>query len=354
MIDSNKVAVISTGNGGQSMAAYFAHKGASVSLYAREQERVDMFHTHKFLLSGVVDAIVRISLISSNMKEVIQNAHLIMITTPSQYHSIVAREMAPYLEDGQIIVLNPGRTFGTFELDSTLKKYGCTADVTLAEAETFILTCRCLEIGCPIIYGIKQNMMVAAHNKERTALVVDCLSKYFSSIKGAQSVLETDFCNIGMIFHPIPILMNITRVEQKEEILYYHSAITPLVASILERMDAERVAVAAAAGVQTPSAMQWLIERYGASGKNLYECIQNTEAYNGVYMPTELNIRYIFEDIPTGCVPIHCAGNALGVPTPIIDAVIQWAGTVYQTDFLKIGRNEESFAIKDLVHRIQS
>ena len=134
--------------------------------------------------------------------------------------------------------------------------------------------------------------------------------------------------------------MNITRVEKKEEYKYYTGCISPLVAGVLEKMDLERVAVANAYGVAVPSARQWLADCYGSRGNSLYEQIQNTEAYQTVLTPTDMYTRYIFEDIPTGCVPISCAGKAAGVKTKILDALINWASILYGRDFRAEGRNE--------------
>lgn len=335
-----KIAVISSGNGGQAMAGYFSNLGYRVALYVREQERVDMFKSNDFVVGGAVECTTEIDLISCNMDEVIEGAYLIMVTTPSQYHSIVAKAMAPYLKDGQMVILNPGRTLGSYEFDKVLSDNGCTADITLGETETFIFTCRCLKLGHPIIYSIKTGVEVAAHKPERTPLLVEALSELFPGIHAAKSTLHTGFCNIGMIFHPLPILMNITRVEAKEGFLFYMDGISPLVANILERLDKERVSVAKALGVDVLSAYDWLYERYGSEGENLYERIQNTKAYATVLAPTDIDTRYIFEDIRTGCVPVSCAGKKLGVDTYIVDSVIQWASTVYDFDFMSKGRND--------------
>lgn len=336
-----KIAVISSGNGGQAMAGYFSHLGYQVSLYVREQERVDMFGSNTFKLDGVIECVTDIDLISCDMEAVIKDAYLIMVTTPSQYHSVVAKTMAPYLEDGQIVVLNPGRTLGTYEFVKVLNDYGCTADVTVGETETFIFTCRCLKPGHPMIYTIKHGVEVAAHEQERTKMLVDTLNELFPEVQPAKSTLHTGLCNIGMIFHPLPILMNITRVEAKEGFLFYMEGISPLVANIIERMDKERIAVAEALGIKVLSAYDWLWERYGSDGDTLYERIQDTGAYATVLAPTDIDTRYIFEDVRTGCVPVSCLGKELGVDTYIIDSVIQWASTVYNFNFMKYGRNEQ-------------
>lgn len=335
-----RVAVISTGNAGQAMAGYFAHLGYSVSLYAREQERVDMFSSNHIRLQGIVSAEADVRVISCDMGEVLEDASLIMVTTPAQYHAIVARAMAPHLKDGQIVVLNPGRTFGTYVFGKVLAECGCAADVIVAETDTLIFTCRSADVGCAEIHSIKRGVQVAAHIPERTPDVLGALWPAFPDLAPAPSVLHTGLTNIGMVFHPVPILMNITRVEAKERFLYYREGISPVVANVLERLDGERVAVAGALGIVVPSAKEWLGRSYGARGDSLYACLQDTRAYGAVKAPTDIDTRYIQEDVPTGCVPVSCLGRQVGVKTPVIDSAIQWAGSVYGRNYAEEGRGE--------------
>jgi len=340
MSKNKKIAVISSGNGGQSMAAYFKYLGYEVALYAREAERVDMFPDNRFSLSGVVEAEVDIDLISADMGKVIKDAFLVMVTTPAQYHPIVARAMAPHLVDEQAVVLNPGRTFGTLAFSKVLAECGSRADIMLGETDTFTFTCRCVELRKPQIYKIKDVVRLGAHDNSYAQRLLEITQEVFKMYNLAESVLYTGFSNIGMIFHPLPILMNITRVEAKEEFLYYMQGISPLVAGMLEKMDLERIAVANAYGVSVPSARQWLADCYGSRGNSLYEQIQNTDAYKTVTAPKDLYTRYIFEDVLTGCVPISCAGKAAGVPTEILDTLIEWASIIYGRDLRAEGRNE--------------
>jgi opine dehydrogenase len=351
MQNKKKIAVISTGNGGQSMAAYFAHLGYSVSLYAREKERAEMFPKDGvFKLRGVVEGNPVVDFISHDMCDVIKDAHLIMVTTPTQYHHVVAREMADCLEEGQMIVLNPGRTFGTYVFLQTLAEYGCDKNVIVAEAETFIFACRCARVAEPYIHGIKKHVRIAAHNAKDTDKVVEAVSALFPGfIESASSTLDTSFSNIGMVFHPLPILLNITRVEAKEKFLYYMQGISPLVANILESLDKERIAVARAFGVEVQSAYEWLNVHYESEGETLYERIQNTSAYENIYAPLDIDTRYIYEDMLTGCVPFYFAGMSIGADTPIIKSAILWASTVYETDFIQLGRNDSRINFDQLL-----
>ena len=337
---NKKIAVISSGNGGQSMAAYFSYLGYNVALYARESERVDMFSDNRFVISGEIEAEAEVALISSDMEKVIRDAHLIMVTTPAQYHHIVARAMASHLVDGQAVVLNPGRTFGTLAFSKVLSECGCNADIMLGETDTFAFTCRCPQLRKPQIHKIKDSVRLAAHENKYAEHLIGIMREIFSMFSLAESVLQTGFSNVGMIFHPMPILMNITRVEAKEDFKFYRDGISPLVAGMLEKMDVERVAVAHAYGVAVPTVRQWLAECYGSRGDSLYEQIQNTAAYETVIAPTDIDTRYIFEDILTGCVPTSCAGKAVGVSTEVLDTLIKWASILYGRDFYAEGRND--------------
>jgi len=346
---NRKIAVISTGNGGQSMAAYIALKGYNVSLYAREKERVDMFENNLFEVKGIVNDTVEIEMISCDMKEVIEDAFLILVTTPAQYHCAVAKQMAPYLHNGQAVILNPGRTFGTYEFDNVLRSNGCDSEILLGEADTFVFTCRCDKPGHPHIYEMKHKVKISGHKKRHTIQLVQMMNELFHDIEPAESILHTGLSNIGVIFHPLPTLMNITRIEAKEVFRYYIDGISPLVANILEELDNERTETAKKAGINVLPVCEWLRERYGSKGNTLYECIQNTHAYSSVLAPFDIDTRYIYEDIQTGCVPISCLAKEVGVKTRIMDSVISWASIIYKKDFMETGRNNKKLDIRKIL-----
>ena len=333
------------------MAAYFANIGYSSSLYAREPERVEMFPKNRvFNLKGIVEGNPVVDLISCSMRDVIADAHLIMVTTPAQYHHNVAADMAPFLQDGQIIVLNPGRTFGTYVFKKVLESNGCTKDIIIAEAETFVFACRCTRVAQPYIHGMKKKVMIAAHNPTDTNEVVNVLEPIFPGIfRPAPSVMFTSFSNIGMIFHPLPILLNITRVEAQEKFYFYTQGISPLVANIIERLDRERVDVANMYGVKVLSAFDWINEHYGSVGDTLYERIQNTSAYSKITAPVDIDTRYIYEDILTGCVPMYYAARTVGLELPVTNSIILWASTIYSSDFKQHGRGPNVINFDELV-----
>ena len=119
----------------------------------------------------------------------------------------------------------------------------------------------------------------------------------------------------------------------KHHFKYYIDGVTKHAALIVEDLDKERLAIAEAMDVKTISARKWLYQTYGSVGTDLYEAIQNTHAYKLVGSPRSINHRYIWEDVPTGLIPLSSLGNKLDVPTPMIDSFINLATSIFREDF---------------------
>lgn len=330
--------VIGAGNGGQAMAAHLSLMGFTVNLYNRTREKlIHILNNGGIYLEGAVRGFARLNMITDNMEDAIKDADVIMVTVPASGHSDIAYEMLPHLKNGQIIVLNPGRTFGAIEFYNIVKKRR-DLDVVISETDTFIYACRSND-GMAKIFRIKDAVSLASIPSWKTDYVVDLLKLAYSQITSAENVLETSLNNIGSIFHPAPTLLNSARIETTEgNFQYYLEGISPSVAKILERMDRERVAVAHALGVNAITALDWLKDTYGVASDNLYDAIQNTDAYMGLLAPKTLDCRYIFEDVPMSLVPISSIGKQLGISTHTIDSIIHLASCMHEKNYWKMGR----------------
>jgi len=333
-------AVIGAGHGGLAMAGALAVKGFTVNLYNRSPERLaEVVRLGGVQLSGPISGFAQLTTITTDIGQAIAGTDVIMVVLPAIGHRAIAEACAPYLADGQIVVLNPGRTGGALEFNAVLLEKGVRARVTVAEAQTFIFASRTVGPAQSRIFGLKYDVPVAALPSTATPAVVEVLRKAFPQFSAAESVLKTSFDNIGAIFHPAPTLLNSGRIESTAgDFEYYHEGITPSVASIIERMDQERMAVAAALGIEAISAWDWLGVAYGSSGASLYEAVQNNTGYSGIKAPASLQHRYIFEDVPASLVPMASIGEMLGVDTRTIKSVINLASVAHGIDYWQIGR----------------
>jgi opine dehydrogenase len=339
-------AILGAGNGGQSFAAHLTLLGFSVRLWDVEREKVDSLkRTRRIRLSGAVQGEAEIGLITGDIGEAVRGADLLMVVIPTVYHASVAQAMAPFLAEGQVIVLNPGATGGALEVRNTLRQAGSRAAVTVAETDTLLYACRSPRAGEAIIHGIKARVDVASLPAADAPRVADLLDLAFPQFRPAASVLVTSLHNPNAMVHPAPTLLNAGRIECQSPFAYYSEGVTPSLAGVIEQIDAERLAIAGALGVEVPSVRDFYTMCYGVTGADLCERIQKVRAYDGIQGPTTLNTRYLFEDIPTGLVPLAELGKALGVKTPLMGAVVELGSALLGRNFWREGRTLEKLGL---------
>jgi Glycerol-3-phosphate dehydrogenase len=342
--------VAGAGNGGLSMAGHLGIMGYEVRLYNRTDSKIAAVRWHGGIdVEGAVEGFGPVALATSDIGEAIRGADVVMVATPSTAHRDLARSMAKHLVDGQIVVLNPGRTGGALEVRKVLLDEGMRARPIIAEAQTFIYAARALSRQRGRIFRIKNGVPLAALPSYWTPSVLDVIDGPFPQFVGGSNVLATSLENIGAIFHPALTIMNAGWIESTGgDFDYYLQGITPSIAKLLQSLDDERLAVARALGIRSVSAREWLYLSYDSPGAGLYEAIQNTTSYAGIKAPPSIEHRYITEDIPMSLVPIASLGAMLGVPTPAIGMVIELGSRLLGRDLRAGGRTVESLGIAGL------
>jgi opine dehydrogenase len=346
MNEKNRFTIIGAGGGGRAMAAHLAIMGYSVALYNRSPEHLEGIKKRGGIelewRGGGPSGFGKLDLITSNIAEAVAFADTIMVVVPSTAHRHLAHSMAPYLRDGQIIVLNPGRTFGALEFTRVLLENNCLCDITIAEAETFLFASRAIGASSAHIFCIKDNVPLAALPAIRTPYVLEAINPAYPQFIDGINVLYTSFNNMGAIFHPMLTLLNAGRIESPgEQFQFYVEGVTPSVARMMEALDEERMAVASAIGIYPQSAVEWLAQTYHVYGENLYEALKHQSGYAGIYAPDTLDHRYIFEDVPMSLVPMASLAHQMGVPVPGMDSVINLACILHDRDYWQSGRSLE-------------
>lgn len=346
-----KFAVLGAGHGGKALAAHLAIKGFSVNLYNRTLSRIKpIIKMRGIELEGEIKGFGRLDIVTDDIESALGGADIIMVVVPANGHRPVAEKCAPFLKDGQIVVLNPGRTCGALEFLQALKESGNTNDVIISEAQTFIYASRGMGPATAKIFRIKQAIPVAAIPSEKTEEVVMKLNTAFPEFISGSDVIETSFNNMGAVFHPSITILNASRIESTlGNFQFYIEGVTQSVAKILEAVDSERVNIAEALECDNIySAIDWLSMAYNVVEDNLFDAIHSNPGYVGIMAPRTTNVRYITEDVPMSLVPISEVGKKTGVGTPVIDSLIHIADSIFNKDFREIGRNLERLGMKDL------
>jgi len=353
MSDATRYTIVGAGNGGKAMAAHLAIMGFDVTLENRTPSHIEAIQRRGGIELESYDGGPRgfgaLRLVTSDMEEALRDAEVIMVVVPSSAHGDVAQRMAPFLKDGQTVILHPGRTLGAIEFDAVIHRCGCTADINLAETETFLYASRAEGPAQARIFRIKDAVPLAALPATRTNLVLDQIRPAFPQYIDGVNVLQTGLNNMGAIFHPALTLLNAGWIEATNgDFEFYIDGVTPSVARVLEVLDRERVTVASALGIRARTALEWLELAYNVAGDTLIERIHNQSGYYGIKAPATLNHRSIFEEIPMSLVPIASLGERYGVAVNGINSVIRLACIVHSTDYWRRGRTIEKLGIQGL------
>jgi len=349
----SRYTIIGAGHGGKAMAAHLSLLGVEVIQYNRTNEHIAAIAARGGIelesYEGGPHGFAKIKKTTSNPGEALCNAEVVMVVVPSSAHADIAQSIAPYINEGQIIILHPGRTGGAIEFYNILKTSGSKVDFTVAEAETFIYASRSEGPAQTRIFRIKEAVPLAALPSDRTEKVLEAIRPVYPQFIDGINVLHTGLNNMGAIFHPALILLNAGRIESTHgDFQFYIDGVTPSVARVLEVLDRERVTVASALGIRARTSMEWLKLAYNTTGSDLYEAIHNQPGYIGIMAPRTLNHRYIFEDVPMSLVPIASLAQQYGVSTRGIDSIIRLACIVHRTDYWRRGRTLRKLGIENL------
>ncbi len=353
MNKETRYTVIGAGHGGKAMAAHLALMGFPVTLYNRTAENVAAIRERSGIdlksYEGGPHGFAELVHVTSDMGEALEQTEIIMVVVPSSAHADIARKAAPHLRNGQIIVLHPGRTCGAIEFAKVLHDRSCQADITVAEAETFIYASRSEGPAQARIFRIKDAVPLAALPATRTQSVLKALKPAYPQFIDGVNVLHTGLNNMGAVFHPTLALLNAGRIESTAgEFQFYIDGVTPAVARVLEVLDRERVTVASALGIRARTAMEWLRMAYDATGADLKDAIHSQPGYRGIMAPRTLNHRYLFEDVPMSMVPMVALGQRYGVSMRGMDSIIRLACFIHRTDYWRRGRTLDKLGIQRL------
>ncbi|MDI6762077.1 MAG: NAD/NADP octopine/nopaline dehydrogenase family protein [Thermodesulfobacteriota bacterium] len=354
-MEKDLVAVLGGGNGGHAVAANLSLNGYKVNFFELPQfaesfERV--LRTKEIRIEGVsIDGTAKLNLATTDIQQAIKDAEVLFVVTPAFGHKAMAEACAPFVQDGQIIVLMPG-SGGSLEFVKIFKQRKVNREITFAETCTLPYGARLKSSGHVSVFIHAVILPTGVFPSKRTNEVIPKLKQFYPSISPAKDVLEAAINNPNPVVHPVATLLSATRIEHaKGEFYLYAEGMTPSVARAYESLNQERLSICRALGYQLYHWDNLEFRDYNL-GETEEECryrILNTSMdaafgkdgiYAGIKMkgPEHMKDRYVTEDVPYGMVLLSTLGNLLGVPTPTHDAVIQLSSVVNRTDYWRTGR----------------
>lgn len=337
------IAVLGGGNGSFAAAGDFALAGHDTRLWRRDAAAVA---THRAAGSRIIvkdfsgrhDA--QLALVTADIAEAVRSAELILCPAPAHAQADIARALAPYLTDGQVIYLPPG-TFGSLLFAKAMRDAGNRADVAFAETGTLPwLTRKHGPFEAAVTVRAKR-LPTGVFPLARKAHALAVIGKAFPGvIEDCGDALSGALMNAGSIIHPPLITMNAGPLEHFEKWDIHKEGTQPSIRRVTTALDNERIAVREALDYGAPHFP--LADHYAKEGdewmygRGSHDRLTDSGDWRERIVLTQH--RYMLEDVRMGLSLLISVAELAGVATPLARAFLAIGGAVVGEDFMYTGR----------------
>ncbi|MGI6486113.1 MAG: NAD/NADP octopine/nopaline dehydrogenase family protein [Tepidanaerobacteraceae bacterium] len=355
-MDIKKIAILGAGNGGFMSAADLGNQGYEIALYSSNPDKIKGVKDRGGIEVLDIDmkptgVFGKVSIASSNIAEVIKGAQVILAPVPYFVIFKYAKLLAPYLEEGQVI-LSLGKGGASLTWAKLLRDHGCRKKVYLADCNTLPYGASRKGDYQVRLEARTQNLIFATFPGKDIDYVLPIVKTLWPekngyTIRRGQNAVDTLLVDYNAITHTPPMVCNAARVElgEKDFHLFGVKECTPAVVNLIEKIDRERIAIGEKLGIKQYTLEEEIrLVKWNRGGVDevlpIYEAIHTPflEVCEG---PFTLEARHLTEDIPYGLVTYSSLGKMVGVPTPVSDAVTTIAEGLLNRDFWKMGRTVE-------------
>lgn len=335
------VTILGGGNGARTTAAELGLAGHDVTLMDVQpfaEQLQPIADAGGITATGVIEGFAPVRVVA-DPAEAIDTAEALLVVVPTKYHLHYAELLAPRLRDGHNVVLMPG-SLGSLEFAEVLRHRGRNVDVTVSEMAALPYATRITGPAQVSVFGRRRYLAMGVFPANSSARVMAVMADLYPDIETMPNVLAAGLNNPNPTLHCLGVLLSASRIEYSEgDFYYYREGMTPHVCQAIEAIDAERIAIGAALGVDVLSLKDtYDVMGYGPAGDTLYEVMQGVELLRRIKGPSEINSRYLTEDVPIGLTIYSQLGRAIGVDVPLMESVIHLAGALLGRDFAASGR----------------
>lgn len=274
----------------------------------------------------------------------VADADVIFLTGPIHKQRTYAMVLADHLRDGQVLVMAPGRSLGALEAAWFLRIGGCTADITLVEAQQ--LPYWITETGAVLTLSAVGSVAAATLPRGRTDILAG-LAALLPNLRPCDSVLESGFADgsalvelpalmlSGPALHPgaAPIPMGGVPLDENAT---FAALIGPQHRTMIARLAEERHAVARCFGVRgLPSSEDWISIHAGAP-----------KGVGARAIPDQATAAAMLRDgIIGSLVPLISAAGLAGQEVPVTQSMVTLAATLLGADVAAAGRRLDTIGI---------
>jgi opine dehydrogenase len=333
-----RVAVLGAGNGGVASAFDFAQHGHEVSLYAPPEFAANLIAVDKaggITASGDLHGFAAVRYAGHDAAEAMAGAELVVLVGPAYSTEPLAAVAGPNLTDGMAVLICPGSCAGAIAFK---RAAGIELDderYIVGETSTLPYAVRVTEPGVVNVFlKLTTGVYLAGLPRAGTDRLHGLVSDVWPAVEKAESVFQTTLQNGNPVIHPAVTLLNAGLLERTGgDFLFYEEGVTESVGRLIEAVDKERLAIAGALRVTILSEPALGIRQGYMLEENYSTGYSTAPGFLGIGAQSQLDHRYLTEDVGYSLIFLTDLAARLGVPTPVMDAVIAIASIVLARDF---------------------
>lgn len=329
-----KVAILGTGGVGLGYAAFLHEAGHEPVLWSPSGAGVRTFADGTDLIAtGAVSSRFRPAVATD--PAFVGDVDAAIVAVPGYGYRRVFEAIVPHVASRTTVIVSAHLSLAARYFARRLSERGVKAPV-LAWGTTALMG-RKTSVSSVEIGGVRKEIDVAASAAaDGQAGLATCVALFGERFRLHDDLMAIQLGNLNPPIHMASALGNLTRIERGESWGNY-DGITPAVGRLIEALDRERLAVAAAWGVDVRSVERHYQLTFGfEEGKSVAEMAAEVHRRrNGPPGPKSLETRFVIEDVPFGIVPLIRIGRHVGVATPLHEAGLALFNAIYARDFGK-------------------
>lgn len=277
-----------------------------------------------------------------------------MIFIQTTYHPDLAKKIAKYFQDNQLVMLIPGYAGSIF-----YSKF-CDNNPIFSEGESTPNDARVVEPGTvKVLFKNARNSLSffpAVKTAQGMSIAANLFPAYNINSKNVRKhIFESALHNPNIIVHTVGLYVMYPMLEycakhHPDEVPYmYRDALsTDMAWLMIEKLDAEKMAVLSALGCEPIPYLDACLfrneEDLTQDPKKVFESYKISSPPG----PYSFDNRYVTEDVPMGLVLLSSLGEKLGIEMPECNRLIDMCGRLLARDFFKEGRTLASLGLGDL------
>ncbi len=326
-----KVAVLGAGGIGCGAAALLCERGHDAALWSPSGRGTEPFAGGVALQAEGKLTAAYPPVIAPDCAAALRDADAVMLAVPGYGHRAVLDALAAQLRPGQPVIISSHMSFSALYLARLLAARGVQAPI--AAWGTTVTTGRRLAGPAVRVSNIRDKVDIAVLPASGIdPMVALCSALFGDRFVPRDDLIAVSLSNVNPQNHLGMALCNFTRIENGEKWANW-SGLAPAVGRLIEALDEERLAVAAAFGASVRSVRDHFQLSFGVPRGPVGDAGAILAARDATPGPASLDTRYITEDVPYGLVPSTVLARIAGVPMPLHEAGIGVFSALYGRDF---------------------